>query len=73
MTCGAVVDPWVVDVDVDHRRLAVTVISAVVERDSCSVTLAVASRVTVAFFWTWPKPESVAVTLYWPGGTLGNR
>ena len=50
-----------------------TVISAVVDSDSDRLTVAVASRVTRAFRSTLPKPESSAVTEYWPGGIAGNR
>ena len=50
-----------------------TVISAVVDSASDRFTCAVESSVTVARFWTLPKPASSAVTVYGPGGTLGKR
>ncbi len=65
--------PCVVDVESTIGASPVTVISAVVDSDNDRFTVAVASRVTRAFRSTLPKPESSAVTEYWPGGIAGNR
>jgi len=50
-----------------------TVTAADVASCSCRLTLTVASSVTVAFFCEAPKPSRLALTLYGPGGRLGNR